>query len=566
MLVLEATPVVRKVKVKKQTSKAVTTVATTGQRAAIRLKMGGTSYAIVARRGSYRAANNPRTRLQTPYGGSGDQQADPWSRRIVRELSRDMDRNSDTYRSLMDDWVRAVAGEGVRALPRSKDQEWNKKVTILLHQKWKESGPDGLDIQNTRSMYELQSDFVRAVGVDGDAAMIKLSNGKIQFIEADQITSGTASMSSGIGSGVSTPGTLTYADGVEKDEFGAPTGFKIFSYEQNTGAVDLGKGHVYPPHEVEYVALKHRFSQTRGLPLIIAGLETWERIDSYKDSEVIAAEQGSLIYGAMEYPVGNMGYGTAYSPTSAQTNNDSQPPTAGFDGGFSPQNNNIDWHETNAGYILETPNGAKYTPINPQRPNKDCAPFLIEMIRQFCANAGLPYEIVFNDLRGLSWSVHRAMVQLARDKIGVFQQNKFSVPFGNVVKWQLARWIEEGLIEEVEDWDIFDLAFPQISWPDEGKEFEAQKIGLRSALTTRHKLFGPDWRNMLDESMTELIYASELVKAYCKEFPDFKLTPREFLGLMDHINETIDGGDELPEAGKGKVKNSDTEKKKPVKK
>lgn len=527
---------------KGQLSKAKAAITSQGAgRQVFRVKMGGKELALVGRRGSYRAANNPRTRVQTPYGGSADQQADPWSRRIVREICRDMDRNSDTYRTLLDDWVRAVVGKGVRALPRTSNQEWNKKVSELIERDFSATGPGSMDVRERRSWYELQGDFVRAVGGDGDAAVLRLDDGRIQMLESDQITSGLANMSY--------VGGLTYADGIVMSEAGAPEKYQIAGYDNVSGAINLGKIQDISAEYVDFVALCTRFSQTRGMPLLVAGVESWERLDSYKESEVIAAEQGSLIYGAIEYPVGNMGFGTTYSPGAAQNGNDAQAPTAGFVGGTSPQNNNIDWHETVAGNMMEMPNGAKYVPINPQRPNKDAAPFMIEMLRQFCSNAGLPYEFVFNDLRGLSWSVHRAMVALARDKIAVWQDVKFAPIFNSVYLWKVAQYIQSGEVEALEDWEKFDLLFPKISWPDEGKEFEAQQLGLRAGLTTRHRLFGPDWRLMLDEGMIELEYASDLVTKYNAKYPDFHFTPRELLGLIDHVTEKIDGGDEMKSDG-----------------
>lgn len=503
---------------------------TESPRAVLKARIAGRDLAIVARRGSYRAANNPRSRVQTPYGGSGDQQADPWSRRIVRELSRDMDRNSDTYRTLLDDFQRAVVGEGVRCMPRSSDQAWNKTAAALLDKTMRRVR-GGIDARQMRSGYQLQGDFVRAVAGDGDAAILKLDNGRIQLIESEQITAGTSNMTA----------PLSYTDGITVDAAGAPQTVTLCPYNRMTGALDYGGAQTVDYEHVEFAAIKTRFSQTRGLPILVAGLEDWERIDSYKESEVIAAEQGSMIYGAIKYPPGNMAFGTAYGAT--QTGNDAQAPTQGFNGGYAPGTSNIDWHETSAGYLLELPNGVEYMPVNPGRPNRDAAPFLIEMIRQFCANAGLPYEIVYNDLRGLSWSIQRALVALARDKIGCWQANTFSHVFAGVYRWMIARLIEAGDLEEVDGWDEFDLVWPQLSWPDEGKEFEAQQFGLRGRLTSRHRVFGTDWRGLLDEHLIELEYASDLARKYNAKYPEWPVTPQDVLGLADE-QARVGGGDE----------------------
>ena len=514
----------------------------------------GLATGLQARRGSYRAANNPRTRLQTPIGGSGDMHADPWSRRIIREISRDMVRNCDTYATLLDAYARCMVGDGVRALLRSVDEQWNKDVGHMLDRACESTQ---FDARGRQSLYAMQFSFVHSVAADGDAAMLKLDNTTIQLIESDQITSGPQGVFAGAFG-------MPYADGVNLDMAGAPVSFTFFSYNQMTGNIDYGTQTTLPAEHVEFVAMRSRITQTRGLPMICTGLVSWERLDSYKESEVIAAEQGSQIYGAVTMPVGNLGYQSIYNPAAGRTGNDVQAPTPGLQGGMAPGTSNIDWHETVAGSMLMLPDGKQYVPINPQRPNRDAAPFMMDMLRQFVSISGLPYEIVYNDLRGLSWSINRAMVSQARENIAVEQQNRYALPFRNIFKWIIANWIAAGLITAPMDWDRIDLAFPRLPWPDEGKEYEAQQAGLHAGLTTRQRLFGPDWRAMLDERMVELTYASELVTKYNTAFPDFETTPREFLGLSAPGEEAVvaeaeiaDGGDEMP-AAKSKDKGSKT--------
>lgn len=507
---------------------------------------------IQARRGSYRGANNPRTRTQTPFGGSGDQHADPWTRRIMREISRDMERNAGAYSTMLDEYARVMVGDGVRALCRSKDENWNKLAGDWLHRKCLLTGVGSIDSRQRQSHYAQQAEFVRSTARDGDCLMIRRADFRIQMVEADQVTSGPAALLVG----GTTNGMLSYADGVHMDDDGATIFYTVCPYDERTGSIALGQPINYPADVCSFAAIKTRISQTRGIPLLVSGMVSFERLDSFMESEVIAAEQGSQIYGAVEYPEGNMGYAGTYGAQSPSTGNDSQPPTPGFSGGLvnAPQGN-IDWHETVAGAVIELPDGKKYVPINPQRPNRDAAPFMIELLRQFNANGGLPYEITYNDLRGLSWNVQRGMVQAARDKIVVPQNLIYAPVFRDNFRWMLANAIASGELPMVEGWDQLDLLFPRISWPDEGKEFEAQKAGLRGGLTTRHRIFGPDWRSMIDEQMIELEYATEKVVQYNKRFPDFKMKPQELLGLVDHGDEsTMDGGDEVKAPGK-KTKN-----------
>ena len=494
--------------------------------------------AIQARRGSFRAANNPRSRVQSPYGGSGDQHADVWSRRLSRELARDMDRNADTFKVLMDSWVQQIAGSGIRYRPTTKDIEWNREAAEVIHRFMQSKR---LDARGVRTGYQIIDDFIRTTAVDGEGCLLKLSNFTIQTIESEQITSG----------GKVSPQDN---DGVKLDENGRIVGFNIAQYNL-MGAVDYGTTRDFSPRDVVFLPIRSRFSQTRGMPLLIAALDDWERIDSYRESEIIAAEQGSQVYGAIERVEGDQGFSSPF--TSSDPVND---PNETFRGGLN-SSGTPDWQPTTAGSLLDLPNGAKYKPVDPSRPNPQAAPFLIEMLRMFCANAGIPYEFVYNDLRGLSWSVNRALVQLCRDRVGRWQRVTFAPAVSEIYTWIVANLIQSGEIRATDGFDLHDLAFPQMSWPDEGKEYEAQALGLEKGLTTRARVHGAEWRRILEERAEELEVATMLAEDHNGRHEQFQVTPWFFLGYAPPDAapsspgpdaEGVDGGDELKgSVGKG---------------
>lgn len=481
---------------------------------------------MLGRRGSYRAVSNPRSRNQTPYGGSGDQQVDAYSRRIARELSRDLDRNADTFRVVMNAWRSAIYGKAVQWRPTTGNPEWNHKASKLLHERMKRR-KDGVDVRCIRTGYRLLGDYVRAAGVDGEAAMIKLDNGQAQAIESEQITNGGRHMARSL-------------DGVKYNDAGQITLFHIVPYS-SVGALNFGGGTDYSEADILWTPLRSRFSQTRGMPPLIAALDSWERLDSYMESEVIAAEQGSQIYGAIERVPGDMGFGSAFTPQDTSVD------PSGIMRGGTNNSGSLDWQGTAAGSLMELPNGAKYVGVNPNRPNKDAAPFLIEMLRLFCNNLGLPYEFVFNDLRGMSWSVNRALVAMARDRIGNMQEDDFGPAFTEFYQWQLAHLIDIGELDEIDGWEQGELSWPVISWPDEGKEYEAQSLGLREGLTSRHRTIGPGWRTLMTERLDELNFASELSKQHNKTHPEFPVEPRFFLGTeQGNANQaSVEGGDSV---------------------
>jgi capsid protein len=475
---------------------------------------------LTARRGSYRAALNPRSRLQTPYGGSGDQHVDVWSRRMLRELSRDMDRNADTFGVLNDAFAAATVGEGVKYRPTTKDTEWNKIVARKMDEKMRKDR-GGIDCREIRTGYRIQYDLVRAFAVDGETAFLKLNNKTIQCFESEQITNGGVYEERNV-------------DGVESNENGSIKGYHIVPYDM-MGRLAYSAGEDYDANHVEWLANRSRFSQTRGVPLIVGGIDDWERLDSFRESEIIAAEQGSQIYGVIKHPEGSMGTSRPFAPGSGDP---SQVVRGGITDGSNGGGLAVDWQPTVAGALLDLPDGKDYVPVNPSRPNPEAVPFMMELIRQFCAKAGLPYEFVYNDVRGLSWSVNRALVQMARDRISIWQKQFFAPMFSNLYLWILGNMIDSGEIPANEEWQSHELQWSQISWPDEGAEYVAQSMGLLKGLTSRHRVHGPLWRDILEERAVELEFASDLAMKHNSRFKDFPITPQFFLGFEGEITQS----------------------------
>jgi capsid protein len=453
--------------------------------------------AIKALRGSYRSAINPRSRLANlTYNLTGDQQADEFSRRYMRELSRDLERNAATNEALTQVWSRLVIGEGVRSRPTTSNPAWNEAAGDLVHELFQQI-QGGLDARQMRSWYQMQGLLARSVFRDGDMGVLKLASGRIQLVEAEQISGGTMQQC---------PQAQCVANGVAYGHDGEPLAYFAAEYDHNwagLGGAFFGEARAYTPDEFLFCGIMTRYSQTRGCPMLATCLDDFERLDSYAESEVIAAEIGSQNVGAMEFPKG-------LDPTNWRTPpSDEDPQGNGFDGGRN-QDGTIDFQPTSAGSIIVCPNGVTYKPINPERPNKDAEPFMIAMLRQMCSVPGLPYEIAFNDLRSLSWSTARSLVSSAREQIAHWQKTLFAGILSNIYRWTIARAIEAGLLPENEEWASHEHEWPEIAWPDPMKETMAQGAQLALGTTSPQRISGHVWSKILDEQAEAQAYRDKL--------------------------------------------------------
>ncbi len=438
----------------------------------------------------------------------------------MRELARDMDRNADTFGVLHDAFAAAVVGEGVKYRPTTSDAAWNKLAADAIHDLLSRD-IGGIDSTGRRTGYRLGYDAVRAFAVDGESGLVELNDYTVQPFESEQVTTGGSIEGRSV-------------DGVISDDAGRIVAFHIVPYD-DMGRLNMGAGMRIDARDVRWMANRSRFSQTRGTPMLVAGLDDWERLDSFRESEVIAAEQGSQIYGVIEHQPGDLGTQRPFAPTGPDS---SAVLRSGLTDESSVNGIQVDWQPTVSGALMDLPDGKKYVPIDPQRPNPNAVPFMMEMIRQFCAKAGIPYEWAYNDVRGLSWSVNRALVQMARDRIAIWQTQTFAPYFSRLYVWLLGGLIERGVIPANDEWDKHELQWSRISWPDEGAEYEAQGLGLLKGLTTRHRVHGPLWRDILDERMEELTYASELAKLHNSANPEFPVSPQFFLGFENEIRKS----------------------------
>jgi capsid protein len=441
---------------------------------------------VTAMRGSFRATENKRTRTHFTQG-SGDMHADPYTRRMSRELARDLHRNSGPFFAMLNRWTRLVVGSGVQVRPTTSNPEWNRRAAEAFDRRAK-STRSGLDARGIRSWYALQRLFAQQLCIDGDMGVLKLADGTVQLIEAEQIDGGEPVM---------VPGATQVFNGVAMNDAGRALAYFVRDY------ANRGEAHPIAPELMPFQALTGRYSQTRGLPLLVSCLDDFEMSDSYVESEVIAAEQGAQVYGAIEFPLGQDPYGALDETDRTGAN------PGHIRGGVNGAGE-VDWQPTTAGSLMMLGNGQKYVPINPQRPNRDAEPFSIFLLRGYSSVLGLPYEIVYDDLRGLSWSTSRALISSARQTLHVWQTELLAPVFSDVYRWTIARMIEAGELPRISDWDKHEHEWPELEWPDPLKETQQAAAAIALGKTSLHRVCGQSWEAILNEQAQEAAHRDAL--------------------------------------------------------
>ena len=444
-----------------------------------------TAAGISASMGSFRATDQARTRVRVSSGG-GDRHADAWTRRVLRDVSRDLQRNAEHYNIFLNGAARILAAPTPRHT--SSDEGWNKEADAC----WAEDAASTiLDARNQSTWDELVHHWWLAGIRDGDLAILPQADGRIASVLADQIDS------------PSRPGNQyqqTVA-GVKQTPTGEALAYWLCPRDRQ-GNVVLARAQEYPADQVIFVALgRLDGSYTRGVPLCAAGLDNAERIDALAEAEVISAEQASNLYGILER---QMAAGqVAPPPPLADGALNATSPTA------QTERDDIDWIDFPAGSYLDLPAGLKWNSHKVERPNLDVPEFMRAMLSLSCAIIGMPYGIIYADYADASWSVSRTLVAQTRDARDHWHST-IGIPMVEPIHpWWLGHRIRSRVLRPPRGMSLADASRHTWGWPDRPawpepiKEEQRHAEAMRNGTDSLHRICGPKWSEILKELAME---------------------------------------------------------------
>lgn len=477
----------------------------------------GSSYGVMqAAFGSYRATDMNRAR-PIIRDGSGDRHVDDFSRRIARELARDLDRSSGLYRAAITAFIDLAIGGCVIPAPTTTNDEWNKRVAALIQAEYVD-GP-ALDIEGVDNMGSLQRKWARAVVNDGDVLLLKtdLNGGKLVTIESDRID----------GPRTGDNQHMRTSGGVRCNiQTGERISFFIAPYDAAGQNIVSAKAEAYPANEVIYIGTPSRKSQVRSMPALVASLDDAERVESLIESEIISAEQASQLWGVLKDPAGTE---TGGENPLAPINADGSPALGGFPMGGAGASANIPFQDFVAG-LLGFIGNREFQQIKTERPNLNVTEFAKAVLRIFIAELGVPYEMAMLDVGGLSWSSNKAILAFSECRLKVWREQVFGPAFSAIYRWRVRSWIKRGLIVDIPDWAQHHHNWPLPPATDGPDQVITDEGNIALGKTNLHRLVGPHWRKIIDERAREILHACELAKGVMSAFPDAALTWRDLIG------------------------------------
>ncbi len=364
--------------------------------------------------GGYNGASHTRKAFRGWGASASQKSADQLAAtnlRTLRNRSRDLARNSPLAGGAINTNVTSVIGAGLKfqarinhealGISREAADAWERNA----ERRWKLwAVSKDCDIARTVNFYESQALVHRARKEGGDvlAVLLRMDDGRLenplrlQFIEAERLCNPNHGAD-----------TDEMAQGVEKDQYGAPVAYQILNGHPGTISKKSRKwtrveafGENGRRNVIHHYRQK-RPGQTRGTPYLSTVIEALKQLGDYTEGELAAAVISGM---NVTYHVNELGEVAAEM--------------AGNDGleGYVEQRNGFyqSSHvaETAYGRQIGLFPGDKIESPTPGRPNSAFDPFVLAILRQVGVELQLPFELLIKHFTA-SYSAARAALEEA---------------------------------------------------------------------------------------------------------------------------------------------------------
>lgn len=355
-------------------------------------------------RRSFKAGTSDRLSSTWNPGGQSNNAAIRMGLRKMRNRSRELFYNNEYakhfYRLLK---ANVIGPKGIRLQAKSKDLngKLDRGANAQIETAWKKWGKRGLcDVTGRLSWRDVQRLALETCARDGEVLIRKVKGFPnvfgfaVQLIEADHLDENY---------NTSLPGGRTIRMGIEYDEWDRPVAYHLL--RQHPGDTIYGhKGgnarEPIPAEEILHLVLPEFVRQDRGFPWLHAAMSRLKKMDSYEESELVAALIGSSKMGFFEW--------------------DPDMEDEEFDGEEDESGDLIG--EAEPGTFEKLPAGYKFKAWDPQHPAGNFDPFMSRLMRAVSSGAGVSYPTLGNDYSDVNFSSIRQATQEDRDNYKALQE------------------------------------------------------------------------------------------------------------------------------------------------
>lgn len=371
-----------------------------------------------------------------------------YDRREIVDRARQLERNSVIAEGMLSRAVENVVGPGFDLKCETSSEIWNADV----EERWQAWCKKGCDVRKLSTFGELQALVFRSWLRDGDVGTIKLSNGKLQMIESDQIANPMGNIP-----------TREQIDGVILDKRGAPKKFLVVNDpDPQWASVRFGQEFIeVPARDFLFLARRQRLGQTRGLSAFSNISWLLDQMDGMIEATTVASRMAACVGLVIQR----------------------QTRASGLSATVDAQGNSRRGMQLEPGMIAEVGQGDDVKTVQPNQPTTQFADYIATLGRLVSLSFGLPLEVAFLDFSRTSYSSARAAL-LQAHQIWTLQQEMMARYCSDVFAWWLMREIRAGRVTANKDALKHSWVTPSWAWIDPDKELKAALAAIDAGLDT----------------------------------------------------------------------------------
>jgi len=396
----------------------------------------------------------------------------------LRDRSRAATRNDGYAKGVIDKLVAAVIGTGIKPLSQAydpltgaPDSEFRRAVQALWLRWTDESDADGLldwygqQAQATRTWFEGGETFARLrLRLPTDGLSVPL---QVQLLEPE-FCPHTYSVWNPV---------APIRAGIEFNKIGRRTAYYFYPSRPELDDMDVSQVRRVPAESVVHLYDPQRPGQLRGLPHLTQALIELYELDKYEDATLLRQQIANLFVAFLKRPP-LMGDAATLNPLTGlevETSTDSKPMAS-----LEP------------GIFQELDPGEDVAWSSPPAAN-GYAEFVRQCLYGACAAAGIPYELLTGDMRGVNDRTVRVLVNEFRSRVQMWQHN--------IIAYQLCRpvwkaWMDRvffsgalpippAYLTDPTPWTAVKWTPPRVPYIQPVQDIEAQRAAIRAGLTSR---------------------------------------------------------------------------------
>jgi capsid protein len=397
----------------------------------------------------------------------------PWDRNEMVKKCRWAERESSLFRSILNDLVIYVSGDGIKPQSHASDPEVARQYEEYFARESKRIDVSG------KSFAQCQSILVRAMVRDGDAFALKVVNGdraQIQIVEAHRCGDPTDA---------DTPEDCW--DGIGFGKFNEVRYYNIYQADGSSRKVEA--------QSVMHIVDMETASGSRGIPVLQSALNATQDVKEILDLERRAVRDNGDVTRVIKKGSGFLDEDAA---SEISSNNDSA--------------NNIASQMGGKAIVLESSDS--FESFESKRPNSTFVGFLAALEKDICSI--LPYEFV-KDVTSAGGAGVRLVTAKAARVFGKYQNVLLETFCQPTWEYIIADGIARGELPDDPRWWSASWTTPKSVTVDAGRDAANDRADIEMGLMSVSELYGQrrlDFSTEMELRAKDMAYIQNLSKTY----------------------------------------------------